>query len=49
LIKGILVPENVRKTAQQIFDDLWMKGEVSKNPLKLTFSKLANFSKFSKV
>ena len=49
LIQRILQPDNKRISLQDIFNDPWVMKETAKNPLKLTFSKLSNFTKFSKV
>ncbi len=49
LITKILQPQNKRISAGDIFNDPWILKETSKGPLKLNFSKLCNFSKYSKV
>lgn len=49
LIVKILQPDIKRISAQDIFNDPWVLKEAHKTPLKLVFSKLASFSKFSKV
>ncbi len=49
LIGKILQPEYKRISATDIFNDPWIIKESSKGPLKLSFSKLLNFSKYSKV
>jgi len=49
LISKILVPDSKRIIIQDIYNDPWILKESTKNPLKLTFGKLQNFSKFSKV
>jgi len=36
-------------TIKQIFEHPWMTAKASNTPLKLNFSKMANFSKFSKL
>lgn len=49
LITKILMPEGKRLTADEIFQDPWILKEASQKPLKLSFSRMLNFSKFSKV
>jgi len=49
LIQKILVPAEKRMTVDQIFNHPWMLKELSSKPLKVSFSKVQNFSKFSKV
>jgi calcium-dependent protein kinase len=49
IISKILLPDNKRLTPTQIFKDPWIMKESSNVPLKLNFSKMAAFSKFSKI
>jgi hypothetical protein len=49
LIIKILQPDYKRITANDIFNDPWMLKETNKGPLKISFSKLCSFSKYSKV
>lgn len=49
LIGKILQPESKRMSATDIFNDPWVLKETSKGPLKLSWRKLLNFSKYSKV
>jgi serine/threonine protein kinase len=49
LIKKILVKPNERLTLKQIFEHPWMTAKLEKEPLKINFTKMSNFSKFSKV
>lgn len=49
LIKRILVPENQRISIDQILNHPWMTGKRNEVPLKLNFSKMKQFSEFSKV
>ena len=49
LIAQVLQVENKRISAENIFNHPWMLKEGSKIPLKLSYSKMLNFSKFSKM
>ncbi len=49
LITKILQPESKRISAIDIFADSWVLKENSRVPLKLSYSRLSNFSKYSKV
>lgn len=49
LIQKILVPAEKRMTVDQIFNHPWMLKELSNKPLKVSFSKVQGFAKFSKV
>lgn len=49
LIKRILVPEHQRISIDQILNHPWMTGKRNEVPLKLNFSKMKQFSEFSKV
>jgi len=49
LIGKILQPEDKRVSATDIFNDPWIAKEGNTGPLKLNFSKLTTFSKFTKV
>jgi hypothetical protein len=45
----MLFPAEKRITIQEIFKHPWMSGEVSSTTLKISFRKMHEFSKFSKV
>lgn len=49
LIQRILQPEAKRISIPDIFNDPWVCKESSKGPLKVSFTKMSSFSKFSKV
>lgn len=49
LIVKILQPENKRILIADIFHDSWVLKEGTKNALKLNFSRMSSFSKYSKV
>lgn len=49
LIKKILVPTDKRMSLADIFQDAWILKEAHTSPLKLSFAKLTNFSKYSKM
>jgi len=49
LIKRILTPADKRITLEEIFKHPWMEKEVSKSALKVSFRKMHEYSKFSKV
>jgi hypothetical protein len=49
LIARILVPDSKRITCEEIFKDPWILEESSKTPLKVDFTRMVSFSKFSKV
>lgn len=49
LIVKILQPENKRISIADIFHDPWVLKESPKNPLKLNFTRISSFSKYSKV
>ena len=49
LIQKILQPEGKRISIAEIFNDPWVIKEGNKGPLKMNFTRLASFSKFSKV
>jgi hypothetical protein len=45
----MLQPPAQRITLDEIFDHEWMLKDLPEKPLKVSFSKVFNFSKFSKV
>ena len=49
LIEKILVPDTKRITCAEIFKNQWVLREAPKNPLKINFSRMQSFTKFSKV
>ena len=49
LIVKILQPENKRISIADIFHDSWVLKECPKNALKLNYSRMSSFSKYSKV
>ena len=49
LIKKILVSDKERLTLKQLFEHPWMTEQLNKDPLKVNFAKMCNFTKFSKV
>lgn len=49
LIKRILMPADKRITLEEIFKHPWMAKEVSSTALKVSFRKMHEYSKFSKV
>lgn len=49
LIKKILLPMDQRLSIEDIFKHPWMNKDLPAKPLKLSFGKLMNFSKFSKI
>ena len=49
LISRILMPDTKRLGCQQIFKDSWILREAPKAPMKLNFTRMQSFSKFSKV
>lgn len=49
LITRILMPEGKRLSPSEIFKDPWILKESSKTPLKVNFSRMASFAKFSKI
>ena len=49
LIQKILLTDEKRITTGEIFNDQWVLKETSKVSIKVSFAKLSNFSKFSKV
>lgn len=49
LITKILMPDNKRLSSSEIFKDPWILKESSKVPLKVNFSRMASFAKFSKI
>ena len=49
LIKRILVPSDKRLTIDEILHHPWMTKPLPENKLRLDFSKMRNFAKFTKV
>ena len=49
LIKKILVEPKERISLKDIFEHPWMTAKLDKEPLKINFSKMSNFARFSKV
>ena len=49
LIYRILQPESLRLTIDQIYQHPWMNMEESKLDFRINYSKIINFSKYSKV
>jgi|LakMenEpi03Aug12_release.lakeMendotaPanAssembly.Ray.scaffolds.fasta_scaffold2077426_1 hypothetical protein len=49
LIKRILTSEDKRITIEEILVHPWMTGKIPEEPLKLDFSKMKQFAKFSRV
>ena len=49
LISRILMPDGKRMTCEEVFRDPWVMKEAPKTPLKVDFSKMVGFSKYSKV
>jgi hypothetical protein len=49
LISRILLPDAKRMTCEDIFRDAWVLKEAAKTPLKVDFSRMVGFTKYSKV
>ena len=49
LISKILLPDGKRISCKDIFKDHWVLRQAPKHPIKVNFSRMLNFSKFSKV
>ena len=49
LIQKILLPDGKRMTCEDIFRDPWVLKQHSKTPLKVNFSRMSSFAKFSKI
>jgi hypothetical protein len=49
LLKKLLSKESERPSAAEVFDHPWLKNKQNSTLMKLNFSKLASFSKFSKM
>ena len=49
LISKILQPVDKRISIEEIFNHPWIKNEAPKTPLKLSFARMQNYSKYSKL
>jgi hypothetical protein len=49
LIGKMLQPEKKRITMEEIFSHPWMMTNLGKTNLRLSFGKMMNFAKYSKV
>jgi len=49
LIRRILAPADKRITLDEIFKHPWMEKEIPTSTLKVSFRKMHEYSKFSKV
>lgn len=49
LISKILLPEGKRMTCEEVFRDPWVMKEAARTPLKVDFSRMVGFTKYSKV